>query len=113
MTKVNDDAYVAGVGFGEQVAEVVHCAVLAVDCEIINHIVAVIGGRGVNGHEPDGVYAQALQVVEIVGDAVEVADAVPVTVAERAHENFVKNGIPPPFVLCGCGGGARTEQDDE
>jgi hypothetical protein len=42
-------------------------------------------GRWIEGREPDGVDAEAGQVIEVAGDAVQVADAVTIGVAETAR----------------------------
>ena len=87
--QVHDHLDAALVRLGQQVLEVGHAAVLRVDAVVIGDVVAVVAGRGVDRHQPDAADAERLQVVELGGDAVEVADAVAVGVVPAAHEDLV------------------------
>ena len=72
-------------------------AVLVVDVEVVRDVVAVVLlGRRVARVQPDGVDAERLDVVEVLADPVEVADAVAGRVGERAHVHLVdERGLPP------------------
>ncbi len=94
--QVNDDADVAFVRFFEQGLEIVHCAVFGVDGVIIEHVISVIGRRWVDGHQPDGGDAERFEIVQLLDNAVEIADTVIVRVVERADEYLVEDGGPPP-----------------
>src|SRR5207249_1975845 len=60
-------------------------------------VVAVVPKRGwVERQQPDGGDAQVLQVVEPLGEAAEVADAVAVGVGERAHVHLVDDRVLVP-----------------
>ncbi len=104
---VEDDADVALFGLGDQAVEVGEGSVLGIDVAVVGDVVAEVDlGGGVHGGEPDGVDAEVLQVVEPLGDAVEVADAVTVGVLEAAGVDLVDDGVLPPGVAaagCGCG----------
>ena len=50
-----------------------------------------------NGHQPYRVYAERLQVIQFLGDAVEVANAIAVGVVEGADENLVEDRVTPPL----------------
>ncbi len=72
-------------------------AVAGVDVGVIGDVVAVVPqGRGVEGQQPDGGDAQVLEVVEPLGQAAEVADAVAVAVLEGADVDLVDDGVLVP-----------------
>jgi hypothetical protein len=50
----------------------------------------------VNGHQPQAFDSQRLQVIELLGDAVEIADAVAVAVAKRTDKDLIENRVVPP-----------------
>ena len=67
---------------------------------VVGDVVAEVDlRRGIEGREPDGVDAQVLQVVEPLGDAVQVADAVAVRVLKAARVNLVDDGVLPPVLF--------------
>jgi hypothetical protein len=103
---VHEDADVALFGFGDEAVEVGHGAVLGVDGFVVRDVVAEIDlRRGVAGGEPDGVDAEGFEVVEVGGDAVQVADAVAVGVLITARVDLVDDGVFPPVGDAGgCGG---------
>ena len=68
-----------------------------VDVARVGDVVAVVGHRRHHDRvQPDRVDAEAAQIVEVGSDAVEVADAVAVAVAERARIDLVEHGVGPP-----------------
>ena len=92
---------------GDEAVHVGEGAVLGVDGGVVGDVVAEVDlGRGVHGGDPDGVDAEGLEVVEALGDAVEVADAVAVRVLETAGVDFVDDGMVVPGVV---GSGGRSE----
>ena len=97
--KVNDDVDVAFVRFIQEILEIIHCAIFGVDGIIVEHVVAVIGGGGVDGHQPDGVDAQILKIVQFLGDAIKVTDAVGVSVVKGTDKYLIEDGCPPPIQL--------------
>ena len=104
--EVDDEAHVALLDAFEQGVEVVHGAELFHDLAVVADVVAVVGvGRVVVGAEPDDVDAEVLQVVELGGDAGEVADSVAVGVFEGAGVDLVDDGFFPPFLGVAVGGG--------
>ena len=59
--------------------EIFQSAVDGVDGGVIGNVVAVVAQRrGKKRHQPDGVDAEVLEVVELLREALEVTDAVPV-----------------------------------
>ncbi len=101
---VEDDADFALAGFGDEVVEVGEGSVLGIDGFVVGDVVAEVDlRRGVHGGDPDGVDAEGLEVVEALGDAVEVADAVSVGVLKAAGVDLVDYGVLPPGGVDGWG----------
>ena len=95
--QVHEHAHAAVVRFLEHTLEHREIAEVRVDVHIVGDVVAPVGvGRGVEGREPYRVHTQALDVVEPVQHAVEVADAVPVAVAEAPGPDVVDHHILVP-----------------
>ena len=78
---------------GQKKVKILHGAVLGVDIIVIHHIVFVIGAARVDGHEPDAVEAHVLNVIELRGQTLQVADAVTVAVAEGIDKHLVKGAV--------------------
>ena len=97
--KVEDHLQPQGVGARQHLLELLHRPVIRVDRFVVGDVVPEIRvGRGIDWAEPDGVHAQGTDIVELVIDAVEVADAVAVSVAEAAHPDLV-NAHPAKIKL--------------
>src|SRR5882672_11097537 len=69
--------------------EVVVRAVVRLDLVVVGDVVAVLARRFRDGHEPDTVGAQAGDVIELLRQTTQVADAIAVAVVKRADENFI------------------------
>ena len=94
--QVDDHVHAAPVSFCEQALEIVQRPILRIDIEVIDDIIAVIGWGGLDRHQPQGVHAQVLQVVEFRGQAVKIADPVAIAIVKTAHEDLIKHGCLPP-----------------
>ncbi len=97
---VHEDVDAAPARLGDEPVEVVHGAELGRDGAEVRHVVAPVG---VGGHgdrrEPDAVHAEPCQMVEVLGDARDVTDAVGVAVSEGTWIDLVQDaGLPPRFV---------------
>ena len=76
-------------------------AEIRVDVFVIGDIVAIVGVRGgIQRAEPDRIGAEALDVIQFLQHAVQVADTVAVSVTETARPDLVNDHIPIP--LCSC-----------
>ena len=72
-------------------------AVGRVDLAVVGDVVPVVAQRGrVEGQEPERGDAEALEVVELLDQAPEVADAVAVAVVEGPHVELVDDGVLVP-----------------
>jgi len=78
-------------------------AQFGMDPTVIAHIVApIFERRGIDGSEPNRIDTQRsigtiIQVVQVRGDAIEVADAVTVRIGKAAHVDLIENRAAPPF----------------
>ena len=98
--EVGDDPDAAGVGGLGQRLEVGDGADRGMDLAEIGDVVAVVlQGRGVDGHEPEAVDAQLLEVVELGSQADQVAVAVAVGVVETPDVDLVEDGVLVPEVF--------------
>ncbi len=98
--QLGDDAQLQPVRLLEHLAEVVERAVLRVDLVVVGDVVAVVlERRGVERHQPDRVDAEVLDVAELGGEALEVADAVVVGIEEGLDVELVDDRIHVPVRL--------------
>ena len=91
--EVGDDMDVPLLALGHQLLEVGHGAVLGIDVIVVPNVILVVGLTGMDGHEPDTVDAQLLEVVQLGDDTLQVTNAVTVGVAEGIDENFVEGTV--------------------
>ena len=104
--KVDDHMDAALLSLCHHILEVIHRAILRVDGEVIHHIVAVVGGRGVDRHQPDAGHTQVgvrlrvavVQVIQLFCDPIEVTDPIAVAVVETANEDLIEDRIVPPHL---------------
>ncbi len=90
-------AQLAPVRFVEKRSKIVQRAVLRIDVPVVGDVVAIVlERRGEERQQPDGGNAQVLDIVEPLGEAAEVADAIAVTIAKRAHVELVDDGVLVP-----------------
>ena len=95
--EVGDHADAALVGGLDERARVLDRAVVGVDrVEVGDVVAAVAQRRGVHRQQPDAVDPQPVQVVELLGQAPEVAGAVAVAVEEAAQVDLVEDGRLEP-----------------
>ena len=91
--QIDDDVDVPGLTLGHQGFEIGHGAVLGIDVVVVPDVILVVALAGVQGHEPDAVDAQLLQIVQLGDDALQVADAVAVGVTEGVDKDFVEGAV--------------------
>ena len=95
--EVDDDLDALVVRLVEQSLEVVERADLGEHVDVVGDVVAAVTQRrGEERRDPETVDAEPVQVVELLAQAVEVADAVAVGVLEGPHEDFVEDGSLEP-----------------
>ena len=103
--ELGDDAQAAPLGFLDEAAKILHRAEIGIDVAVVGDVVAVVAaGRGVERQQPQRGDAEILQIVELLGQAREIADAVIVAVAKRLDVELVDDGVLVPELV---GGGRR------
>ena len=84
---------------GDERVELRQRAVLRGQGEVVGDVVSGVDlGRGVEGREPHGVDAERGQVVDVLADALDVADPVTVGVGEGTGIDLVDNSVAPPGI---------------
>ena len=95
---VDDDLEAQPVGGLDHAVIVGERAEHRVDAAVVRDVVAaVLHRRGEEGRDPDAVDAQAGDVVQLLGDAGQVADAVAIGVAKAARVDLIEDGAAPPL----------------
>ena len=80
--------------------EVFEIAVTGMDGSVIGNVVAVIAQRrGKEWHQPDGVDAQFLQIIELLRQAAKIADSIRIGVVKRADVDLVNDGVLVPELV--------------
>ncbi len=75
--ELGDDAQAAPLGFGDEAAEILHRAEIGIDRSVVGDVVTVVAARrGIERQQPDRGDAELLQIVQLLGQSREVADAV-------------------------------------
>ena len=105
VDQVDDDFYPPLMSLLHQVLKIVDRTVVRIDAIVISDIIAVITGGRLDGHQPNAGHTQILcggrvAIVEIIkhaDDAIDISDAIPIRIHEAAHENFVEDGVIPPW----------------
>jgi len=96
--QLRDDAQAAYVGRSHHFAKVVERAVLRVHVLVLGNVVAIVTQRRrVERHQPDGVDAQRLHVVELGSHTLEVAHTIVVGVEKRLDVELVDHRVAIPL----------------
>ena len=83
-------------------AKIVERAELRMHVLIVGNVVAVVlERRGIEGHQPDGVDPEVPDVVELGGQALEIADAIVVRIEERLDVELVDDRVLVPERVVG------------
>ena len=103
--EVDDDAHAALVRGVDELHEVGEVAELRQDVGVVGDVVAAVAQRRLEERrQPEAVDAEPLEVVELGGQALEVADAVAVAVLEGADQDLVEDGALEPVRVALLGG---------
>jgi hypothetical protein len=96
---VRDHAEAERVRARKQAIKIFQRSEYGIDGPIVGHVIAEIPHRrGEERRNPDGVHAQACDIVELLGDPGEIAHAVTVAVAKAAGIDMVDGGALAPSV---------------
>ena len=95
--EVHHQLHVPRVQLRDQLVELLERAEQRVDVVVVGDVVAVVDHRrAVDRAQPDDVDTEQLEIVQVVQDPAEVADAVTVAVGEAARVHLVDHGGLPP-----------------
>ena len=98
QNKIEDDTKISLVRFAEKIFEVIERAVFGRDIAIIADVITAIPvGGGEVRRKPERVHAEIFQILKFLDHAFEVADAIAVSVSERAWIDLIKDCGLPPF----------------
>ena len=98
--ELGDHLQLSALGFLHETAEVLHGTEIGIDLAILGNVVAVVAARrGVERQQPERGDAEILQIVELVGQAGEVADAVVVAVGEGLDVQLVDDRVLEPQLV--------------
>lgn len=98
--EIDDDADAALLAAMGEFDEVAERAVTGIDAVIVGDIVAVVAaGRGLEGHQPDGGDAEAVQIVEPAQQALEIADPIAVGIHIGADGEAIDHAILVPEII--------------
>ena len=101
--EVDDHAQAALVRRVDQLDEVAEGPDVGVHVDVVGDVVAAVAQRGLGERrQPEAVDAEPLQVVELLGQAGQVTDAVGVRVEERAHQHLVEHRALEPVGVAWC-----------
>ena len=96
--EVDNHADPAAMRLRDQPLEGGEVAKVRMDAAVVADVVTpVVERRGIYRVQPDGVDAERAQIVEMRGDAVEIADTVAVRIGKRAWIDLIEDGTLPPL----------------
>ncbi|MEJ1968368.1 MAG: hypothetical protein WDN03_06990 [Rhizomicrobium sp.] len=100
--KFGDHAHPFGMRQRDEAAHVVDRAIVGMDAAIVRDVVAVVApGRWIKRQEPDRSDAQFGEIVELVYQALKIADAVIVGIGERLDMELVDDRVLVPERIVG------------
>ena len=95
--QLGDHPQPAPVRLAQEALKILQRAVRGMNIGVIGDVVAVVAQRrGTEGKKPDRGYAEIFQVIELLREAAEIADAVGNAVEEGAYVNFVDDCVFVP-----------------
>src|SRR5512135_3063779 len=98
--ELDNHPHAAPLGFDNEAAKILHGPEIGIDRSVIGNVVAVVAaGRGEEWQQPERRYAEFLQVVELFGEAGEIADTVIIAVGEGLDVKLIDNGVFVPKLI--------------
>ena len=98
--ELGDDAQAALLGFLDEALEILHGPEIGIDVAVVGDVVAVVAaGRGIERQQPQRGDAEILQIVELLGQSGEIADAVIVAVGKGLDVELIDDGILVPELI--------------
>jgi len=98
--QVGQDAHPAPVGFVQQDLKILHRAKARLDGVIIRNVIAIIPQwRLENGHQPQAIHPQVLQVIQAAGQAGQITVSIAVGIHKGADIHFIEYCVFIPHRL--------------
>ena len=98
--ELGDDPQAAPLGLDDEAPEILHGAEIGIDRAVVGDVVAVVAaGRGIERQQPQRGDAEILQIVELLGQPGEIADAVIVAVGEGLDVKLIDDGVLVPELV--------------
>jgi len=95
--EIEDDLQPPRMRLCDERVEIRQRAEQRIDAAIVGNVVTEIGhGRGIDRRYPDGVDAEAVEIVEPPPNAREIADAVTVRILKRPRVDLIDDAALPP-----------------
>src|SRR5690606_11144406 len=96
---VDEDAHATCVRRRDDLLEILQGAEQWIDAAVVGNVVAeVLHRRGEEWRQPDGVDVEAGDVVDLLDDAQQIADAIAVAVEKAAWVNLINDATAPPVI---------------
>src|SRR5215208_1925004 len=96
--EVQNDPYIAVVGFTQKRFEIVQRSIFRRDASVIRNVIAAIPiGGGEVRREPDGIHAEIRKIIQLFDHAFEIANTIAISIRERTWIDLIKNCSLPPF----------------
>ena len=97
--KIHNDADIMLPGIVRQMLEVVQRAIHRIDVFVIRDVITEVDlGRGIARCDPNGIDPKIFQIIQMGVDALEIANAIIVTIGKAARINFIEDHMLPPLV---------------
>ena len=102
VRRVVDDEFgqdpdVARMGSTDELLEILHRPVVRVEGAVLGDVVAIVAlRRWIKREQPEAGHAQRLQVVELLQESTEIAEAVVVGIVEGFDRKLIENGVLVP-----------------
>src|SRR5579862_8805798 len=111
--QVEDDADAAPMRLGNHAVEAGKRAEVAMHVAVVADVVTPIAQRRwIDRAQPERIDAELAQVIEMRGDAVEVADAVAIRVGKTARIDLIEDRVLPPMARHRLGGSVAHHLDE-
>ncbi len=108
--ELGDDAQVPAMRFLHELVKIGARTVGRMHVPVVGDVIPVVAQRRrVERQQPDGVDAEILDVVELLGQSGEIADPVVVGIEKRLDVQLVDDGVPVPMPV-GAGGGGHDRR---
>ena len=98
--ELGDHPQLSPLGLLHEAAEILHRAEIGIDVAVVGNVVAVVAPRRwIERQQPQRGDAEILEIVQLAGQAGEIADAVVVAVGERLDVKLIDDRVLEPELV--------------